>query len=455
MPVNGGYGVGRTIFRTRFPMKRNIWIGVTAALLALSLGSCGMFPNFLAVKYFSGEEVFVYEETAGSGSYAPLADQTIVPRGKGGKVGAETFEYRIFHVAQVLPVSVDGVTVQANDVVISGTTAYVAYNTAGEEYAGALQIIDFSNENRPAITAEIGLPNADVNAVAVSGSDIYIAGAWEPEVVGATDRAFVARIGASELGGLNGVNAADIAARRVPLSSFAATGIAIKGDTVFVSTGAENGELEILDATLTPAEPPIVYPDIRDIAAYHGGVIALQGTDTSGLATGRVLVFKGDGTEFDALPIPDFGSPEAKATIEVYDNHYAFLGLSEGGFTAVWLKDEPEQGVDTVTTLFEIENPEVAWSTKTTTNSASYSGDLVFTANGEAGFRVFRVLEDLKRDQQPAEFGELIGFVPFDEFGTDDEGNYWSANHIEYRDEVLIVASGTGGVNFYTLTRIN
>jgi len=107
-----------------------------------------------------------------------------------------------------------------------------------------------------------------------------------------------------------------------------------------------------------------------------------------------------------------------------------------------------------MTQLVSFENPTVDWTTRTDTNSASYHKDLVFTANGEAGFRVFRILEELRRLVPPDNFAELVGFVPFDET-LQPSGDYWSANHVEFEEDVLVVASGLGGVNFYTLTLVN
>jgi hypothetical protein len=289
---------------------------------------------------------------------------------------------------------------------------------------------------------------------------VYIAGAWDPDYItdydpAEPDRAFIAKIAISEL---KSIDAATIDQRKVILDSYAATGIAIKDSNVFVSTGALDGELEILTTELE-ASNSVAYGDLRDIEAYRGGVIALQGTDNSGLTDGRVLVVGSDGAQKGELYITDFGSPEKKATIEMYENQYAFLGLSESGFQVVYLKDDSDAG-DPVQSLFTIENPTgLDWTTKTDTNSASYSGSIIVTANGEAGIRVFRVTQQLQRDQPVADFAELVGFIPFDETDPDEDGVYWSANHVEYREvqggrrssqgNFLAVASGVGGVNLY------
>jgi hypothetical protein len=432
-------------------MKRTILIaGMVIAAVGLLLTACEPFGNVGDIEYMA-QEIYVYEEEIP----ADLAESRVASRAAGGRPRVDDFEYRIVQVARIPAVVVEGVTTQANDVVIHGDIAVIIYNTAGNVFAGAIQVVDISTPRYPVITAEIGLDGMDVNAVHVTDTDIYIAGAADPDtIIGYMpfNRAFIARISRA---GLATATKLTITADRVILTSFAANGIATKGDALFVTTGAWGGELEILDTEeLTQTLGPFAYDDLRDIEAYHGGTIALQGTDSEGAGqtTGRVLVFTADGSLHGELPITDFGSPEKKATIEVYDEHYAFLGLSEGGFEAVYLKDDAAPG-ETVTRLVSFENPTVEWSTDTDTNSVSYSGKLVFTANGEAGFRVFRVTEDLKKDDPPANFAQRVGFVPFD--GTlQPSGDYWSANHVEYEDGLLVVASGLGGVNFYTLTEL-
>ncbi len=81
---------------------------------------------------------------------------------------------------------------------------------------------------------------------------------------------------------------------------------------------------------------------------------------------------------------------------------------------------------------------------KTNTNSVSADGNLLFTANGNYGFRIFRIKNGNFSET------ELVGFVPFDELKAGEE--YYSANHVTFRGNTLFVASGVGGVNVYTFT---
>jgi len=221
-----------------------VLVGVVAATLVATMASCDLSGSSAGIVYMN-MVVDVYAE----GAVSPV-DSRAVPRGRNNLKKVEDFEYEIRQVASVLPVEVGGQTVQANDVVIHDDIAVITYNTAGDPFVGAIQVIDVSSPTRPEITVEIGLPNSDVNAVLVTDTDIYIAGAANPDSIpgydaGNPDRAFIARIARADLATVDG---ATIETGRVILDGFAATGIAEKDGDLFVSTGALNGELEILDS---------------------------------------------------------------------------------------------------------------------------------------------------------------------------------------------------------------
>lgn len=443
---------------------------LVAAVMVLS--SCGLNPQTSGISYYDEEEVFVYEETPADAS---VRGGEATARFAFGRRRFENFRYRFFRVAQTQAVTVGSQDVQANDIVIDGEQAFVTYNYAldpveDDFWAGALQVIDFSsNPRRPRIIVELGLPHADVNAIAVTSDYVYIAGAWDPNRITdytSPDRAFVARIARSELAS---VTEEDIDAGKTILPGFAANGVTVSGDTVYVSTGATQGGLQILSADLelqssVDADGATAYTDLRDVESYEGGVVVLQGAVTESeqdpdpqSSPGKILTLGADGSLDDSLEITGFGSADAKATIEVYDEQYAFLGLSAAGFEAYYLGGSDPIG----TPLHSEPNPTgIEWTSEqnTATNSASYSGDLLFTSNGEAGFRVFEIDGSFSPSDSPSI--TLKGFVPFDETDDDGDGIFWSANHVEYRVNrdlgplsvgYLAVASGVGGVNFYYL----
>jgi hypothetical protein len=341
----------------------------------------------------------------------------------------ENFEYTIEQIAQIDPTIVNGHTVQANDILIFGPKAYVAYNTAGPVFDGAIQVI-FKLGKKVFLTMEIQFSDMDIICLYRQGSEIIFGGMANPDVFEGK-RSFIGRIN------LIRPKASDIADSIVFLSSYAATGVTSYDDNVYVSLGAADGGIKILDKDMVPVqgtldEPDILADDIRDIGNFDDGVIALAGTTDSDASTASLLILK-DGALDNSIPIENFDSPEAKATVEVNDN-YAYLGLSAKGFQVYDMISEE--------LLFTCDNPDE--DPLHVTNSISYNDNLIFSANGEYGFRVL--------DYTPsASSAEIVGYYSFDGL-MDDEGQNYSANHIAFRSKYLIVASGAGGVLFYELS---
>jgi hypothetical protein len=106
---------------------------------------------------------------------------------------------------------------------------------------------------------------------------------------------------------------------------------------------------------------------------------------------------------------------------------YAYLGLSVKGFQVCDLVGE--------NILFTFDNPDA--DPLHVTNSISFADDLIFSANGEYGFRVMRYTP-------AATSATIVGFYSFAGL-TDGGGQNYSANHAAFRNKYLFVASGAGG----------
>jgi hypothetical protein len=339
------------------------------------------------------------------------------------------FEYNITQISRIRPTTVNNHTVQANDILISGNTSYVAYNTAGEIFDGAIQVIQKYGK-KIFLQYEIQFEDMDIICLSKHGNELVFGGMANPDVFDGK-RSFIGKID------LRKPKSSKIVESFVFLSSYAATGVTEKKNQYYVSLGALSGGIKILDDNMEPVEgtletPDILADDIRDIEAYDSGVIVLVGTTDSDATTGRLLIIKEDVITKE-IPITDFDSPEAKATIEVNDN-YAYLGLSAKGFQVCDLTTEE--------ILFTFNNPDD--SPLHVTNSISYHGNLIFSANGEYGFRVLHYTPS----QTSA---NIVGYYNFSGLTDENEQNY-SANHIAYKSKYLNVASGAGGVLFFELS---
>jgi hypothetical protein len=341
----------------------------------------------------------------------------------------KNFRYSITQICRIKPTIVSSHSVQANDIIISGNTAYVAYNTAGSVFDGAIQIIKKFGR-KMFLYREIQFAGMDIICLSLHGNKLVFGGMADPDVFDGK-RSFIGEID------LKRPKAEAVANSFVYLSSYAVTGIAYRDEKYYVSVGADEGGIHILDKNLDPVagtleSPDISADDIRDIEAYGSGVIALAGTTDSDETRGRILIVKGT-TLTNDIEIVDFNSPEAKATIEV-NGDYAYLGLSAKGFQVFDLTSENE--------IFTYSNPDT--DPLHVTNSISYNDNLIFSANGEYGFRIL--------DYTPPETSASIaGFYSYSGL-TDSTGQNYSANHIAFKNKFFCVASGAGGVLIYDLT---
>jgi hypothetical protein len=347
-------------------------------------------------------------------------------------------DYYIRYVARIPAVTVGGELVQANDISFDTSgknTAAVAYNCAGPTFMGAVQIVSVSNPRRPRIRNEIAFPGMDINAVEFVDGMIYFTGFADVDTYG--NKNF---FGVIDPGNVDTTAIMD-GLVWFDNSSWAGTGIAYDGTDFYVSVGAAGGEIEIVDGTMASTGSLAPYIDIRDVDPCSDGIIALQGSDG---ATPQVLIFdSSDMSSPSAIGIGSTVAAENKATIEVYGGDYALLGLSGSGFK---LLDIPNGNFD-----YQLDNPSASWTTAVATNSVSSDGDLIFTANGEYGFRVLKF-----------EYGhwwgdpdvEIVGFYPFDDQQIGSQ--YFSANHVEAKrnsrnSTSLFVAGGVGGVLIFNL----
>lgn len=189
---------------------------------------------------------------------------------------------------------VDGVPVQATDVLIQGDRIYATYNTQGDDFRGALQIIDVSNPDAPVLLQEAGFNESEANRVQVEGDYIYVGGG--DEFQGAVVDTFVLEGGALSL------------VSTLPLPGYQTTMLQVDGDRAFVTTGSVGG-LFVLDLS-DPGEPVVVdelpLDDARFVAGHGDGEL--------------VVLTGGDNAQLSRYTLPAAGdawpSPSASLTVE-------------------------------------------------------------------------------------------------------------------------------------------
>ncbi len=410
------------------PIRVVLWGGLNqriglalAAVIALLLAGC-LEPDpeaRILVENDSGE-------LAGRVTYTsvevPIDTQGVAPK---ALLSAPTDSITLVLVAEVAPPVHEGQTLQATDVVIKGGKAYVSYNYQGEIFLGGVDIFDITDISTPQLISFALLTDTDVNGLAVSGDQLFLAAA--------TERADYDSPAVLEQVILAGGLLTD-ETTIVDLPSYAATDVEVAGGRVYVTSGADGGRVTILSKDDLAVERSYSVEDARGVSADRKDVAVVAGTPA------RLLTFDLDLGElvFD-YTLTGATIPFSKSTIEINRSN-AILALGDGGTQIVCLA--------TGETLAVIPQPIVAGldSSVTVTNAATVDKKTLFMANGEAGVYVARAVTKLDSKDCSVDNLRLIGKFRF--------GDFQSVNHVAYKSGVLFIAGGLGGLKIVTVEEL-
>jgi hypothetical protein len=344
--------------------------------------------------------------------------------GAAARPAAAPFSLKL--TAEVLPPSIDGKVLQATSIAMSNNKAVVSYGMRGAEYLGGIDVFLISNEKIVDLKSEALFNNADVNSVTFNDGFVYAA-----EATG--DLAFPYPA-VCEVLGLQGVNLILEGNQRAPLTSYAGTSAVFRGSRVY-STSGDNGALSVFDSASLALQDSFDLHDARWVDVNDGKVVVVQGTP------GQISVYDEANMTLppNVFPFDGANVAESKSTVQVIggkaliaagDNGVQVLSLATGNVLGhVPLPDHTELGL----------SPDVV-----VTNAVSAEGDLLFISNGEAG--VYVAQADTPFDQDWGETSHEIGVL-----GKLRFSDLQSANHVAYKDGLLIVASGLGGLKVVKL----
>jgi hypothetical protein len=381
------------------------------------------------------------------------------------------FEYEITYIARINPVIVDfptkNVVVQANDIVIHDDRAYIAYNNAGEEIAGAIQIVNIANKENPEIILEVKFRYIQVTALYIDGDEIIFGGSLNPDFFGG-NKSFVSKFSS------NNPTQKDMMGNMTFLESFTTTSITKYDDFYYIAVGAKNGGIHKLNDNFEEINF-FNYDDVRSVDSFSNGIYSLIGTYESDYDYGRLI----NPLNNNEINIGDYTSFEHKSTIQLFEKEngfhneevMAFLALAEQGFKMVQIGEGVEESERIIfeKSLDDLAPPEEGIIRAL--NSVSYDGGFAFLALGEYGFKVMRINGEIVYVDEDTgelvstldEFAEVVGIHKFDKdfYNTDKP---YSFNHIEYKNilgednkevNYLFAAAGNFGVNIYTLKHKN
>jgi hypothetical protein len=352
----------------------------------------------------------------------PGTELDIEPIGSLGKSRAFADSIGLTLAAEVEPPSVDGATLQATDIQIKGNKAYVSYNMAGDLFQGGVDVFDISDINTPILISSAVFSDTDVNGIAEQGNTLYLAAATErsefdsPAVLESIDLS----------GGLLTENTSTI-----DLASFAGTDVEVAGSYIYVTSGADGGAVTVLNSSDMSVEYELPVEDARGVSSDNSDVGVVAGTPA------RLLTFDiNTGVLDNDYTLDGATIPYSKSTIEI-NRSKAILGVGDGGTQIICLA--------TGDTIVTVPQPVVVDldASVTVTNAATTDKSTLFMANGEAG--VYVATADTRFDSKDCEVDNLqmLGKFRFDDFQ--------SVNHVVYRNGVLFIAGGLGGLKILTV----
>lgn len=336
--------------------------------------------------------------------------------------------------------TVEGVKTMATMVHVfdNSSRAAVSYNLKGANYKGGIDFLQLrGNGNNPiSVRSSVEFANAKANAVYIGDDNIFVAHSSNDPAL--TQNEGFSAIQMFEYSGFNINRNVD----RAGLPGFAANSVHESGNIVYVTSG-DNAGLSAFDFSDEDLSNKIGYldiPDARWIDSDEKRIVVLASNPGSGIGTLYVLDVD-DRTILNQFTFEGADTPEAKNTVEIKGD----LALIAAGRSGTHLMD-----LNTGELIANIPIPDPSSLDLSPevveTNAATADEEFIFIANGEAGVYVAVASSDLNNYVSGGDLSiELLGFLKFDDLQ--------SANHVSYRNKMLVVAAGLGGVKAVRLDR--
>lgn len=292
--------------------------------------------------------------------------------------------------------------------------AYVSYNTIGQTFAGAVDVIDLSNPSQPVLVSRMYMHDRDANVILYDTGYLYVLGSVDASrVFEATEESYIAKIGVfNGVIDLNDVN-------YFYQKGNTATGITKMDNAFFVSSG-EDGVIAKYDSASFSKSNEITYDDLRSVASENGRLAVLD-------ATSGVKILDSDLNVISQINTSTNFSVDAKRTIALKANQL-FVPEGEQG-TGVYNINTGELE-ERLPILVDPDN--IAFSDKVT-NAIAVNGSTTLMANGGAGLAI-KVTNDIV---------DLMGVVELS----------GSINYVVANGDYVFAASGRSGLQIISKIR--
>lgn len=334
--------------------------------------------------------------------------------------------------AELSAPEVNNETLQATMVEILGNSprAAVSYNNRGDgNYEGAIDVLQIISGGNPRVRVRSGVSFSDVNTNAVQITEHRI---WAAQATTNPSLVEDGEFSAISMFNFNGFNISDEAVNHVSMPGFAANSLNHFEGTIYATSG-DNAGLSIFNSDLSNHIGYSAIDDARWVDRNSDYLVVLR--------AGELLLLNPETLETThTYAFPGANFPEAKNTVELAGS-LAVIAAGPEGTHIMDLTNGEIVATIPIPDPAELGLPEDVVHT----NSASVDEDLIFISNGEAGVYVAEASQNLAEYQSGGDLDvAMLGNLRFDDLE--------SVNHVSYRQQVLAIAAGLGGVK---IVRIN
>ena len=318
------------------------------------------------------------------------------------------------HVATVLPPSISGSTVGATSIAKQGNYVYVSYNTTGEDYGGAIDVIDVSNPSSPSLVSQLKTVDTDFHEVYPESNHLFYAG-----------QRSVASSGYADTNGHSGAIAGRFKLAggllttsnvEEPFKGYAINSITRHGGETHMISGNRNGGILLtnwgFDFTSNPKQQ-VYFDGGQFLARDQSNFVALQGEPGKDTKVWYYDYHNTDPADAQKFTLPYEVTELDRNGIAVKGTE-AFLAMGEDGLIALNLNNGQHQ--------------QYYYSDKDIAKGVAVSNKYLFVANGNDGL----IIADRKSANYPQ-----IGQYDIDE----------DANDVVYDPSGWVfIAQGNGGL---------
>jgi hypothetical protein len=308
------------------------------------------------------------------------------------------------------PVDSNGRILQASHVAVNGNYAYVAYTMIGNDYSGAIDVINVSDPYKPKLVSSALIANTDITSITYANGNLIIGAAKDVD----SDPLLVnpsivinMELNAGLLTDKYQINY---------LESRVTTDVAANTSSYFAVTG-NNGSLFKFSGSTKAIAGKVAIEDLRSVALSSDKVITLSGTKGVNVYNQSTLALQ------KSFPTSSDVSG-AKRTMEVDGTK---LLVSEG-YNGLGIYD--------INSGAKLQTIGIAVSGEdNVTNAVSLNEGYAFIANGAAGLNVY----------QTGSQYSLLGTL----------GISGSSNYVKSSGNYIYVASGKGGLKIIKMEKPN